>query len=188
MQGLAYFDNLCQSDWICLLEVGINFHCGWFHKVTQHKWHTLKGPRRRGGSCFKVIWIITLIIILTIVIVSIFWRLSWRMWKKYKNFNLRYLTERGIQQSPYLIIHKISLCCFDYANSPFILLLYSCLFLSCTVFRWLCKFNFHVPVIQVNVLLWSDIWNVSYIELRRNLREVTGSNPVEVLTFSGFCT
>lgn len=57
-----------------------------------------------GGSCLKVIWIITLIIILTIVIVSIFWRLSWRVWKKHKN--LRYFTEHGIQPSPYLVIHK----------------------------------------------------------------------------------
>ena len=37
--------------------------------------------------------------------------------------------------------------------------------------------------------MWSDIWNVSYSELRIwKSSKPTGSNPGEVLTFSGFCS
>ena len=76
--------------------------------------------------------------------------------------------------------------------------------------RFLNEFNW-LACLMIDGNSWSDIWNVSYIELRiwnqvshdhrifeRNLsnceqkpekvRTSTGFEPVEVLTFSGFCS
>ena len=68
--------------------------------------------------------------------------------------------------------------------------------MSCIRGRYILGASWPVPVVDkfllTVILMWSDIWNVfiywTAVRASHRYREVTGSNPVEVLTFSGFCS